>query len=388
MDGWQPTVVRQKRWFTDEKEEILPRKAYLHDAIQDGVAHLMGLVKDACGIRDTSRRAAMDSGYAELHPIKLSSARPDPVDRWKPPTEKPPAAPRGRAKKEPPPMLAQIPAPEVPACPTSTAKVAEATQAEAHALSTLADTLWGDTEQPELLLRAGKLIRQAQALISSPHCQGQEKDAALAELRKAADAYTKVRNAILEGIEVDTVKSLRQVAEQVALASAKAGKSCAGQYKRKLVALEPTREPTPQASRPSDELVVVPLFGTPKNARELQAKLNGYVQKFSENRSVGNAKALVKNALTQLGNNAFEAKAAKGDQEVVVTVTSAVTQDQQDMVNGLGVSGLQVVFGITPKAAKPPKTPKAEASSKKSSSSDVANALGQLGALAGIDIEI
>jgi len=155
-----------------------------------------------------------------------------------------------------------------------------------------------------------------------------------------------------------------------------------------LVALEPTREPTPQASRPSDELVVVPLFGTPKNARELQAKLNGYVQKFSENRSVGNAKALVKNALTQLGNNAFEAKAAKGDQEVVVTVTSAVTQDQQDMVNSLGVSGLQVVFGITPKAAKPPKTPKAEASSKKSSSSDVANALGQLGALAGIDIEI
>ena len=130
------------------------------------------------------------------------------------------------------PSLDAIPAPEPPSCPISVARIASATEKDAQALEELAGSLWGSTEAPDLLTRAGKLIRHAQSLVASPLCSGKEQKAAMEDVRRAAGAYQQAWDAIGRGESPDIVTTLRRISERVSLAAARAAKSCAaGQQK-------------------------------------------------------------------------------------------------------------------------------------------------------------
>ena len=282
-DGrWIATFDRDGKWFTQAKAESVERSG-LSDAITAGMGLVIGLVSEACSFRDTRRRNAVDVEYAAQHPYKAPREGKDPTERYKGKSafravetaeswdvvndvgaviarfgkrekgkaEKHASAlTRGKApvatvspeiadgfglggmsgvQVQP---LDALPTPETPSCPISVARIASATEKEAEALGELAQSLWGSTEAPDLLRRAGKLIKHAQALASSPLCSGKEKVAAIEDVRRAAGAYQQAWDALGRGETTDIVATLRRIAERVALAAARAGKSCAaGQQK-------------------------------------------------------------------------------------------------------------------------------------------------------------
>jgi hypothetical protein len=279
-DGrWTATFVRAGKWFSAAKQETIERSA-LAEAITAGMALVVGLVSEACSYRDTHRRNTVDADYAALHPPRPAAEPKDPTKRYQGRSsfraveqadgwvvvndvgavvakfgkrEKGKAAKhasaltRGKAPEASAspgiasgfgltgmpglavvPTLADLPAPESPSCPTSVAKIAASTEKEAQALEGYADSLWGTTEVPELLTRAAKLLRSAEALVKSPLCTGKEKQMAWEDLRRGADAYTQARDAFVRGEKPDIVTTLRRIAERVSLAAARAAKSCAG----------------------------------------------------------------------------------------------------------------------------------------------------------------
>jgi hypothetical protein len=114
----------------------------------------------------------------------------------------------------------------VPSCPISTANIAQAVQKEAESVQAESSSLWADNT-PELLKRAGNLIRRAQSLVASPLCTGTEKQQAEAEIRKAVTGFEKAR-AELGSSDAQSKAAVKRIAEQIALAAAKAGRSCAG----------------------------------------------------------------------------------------------------------------------------------------------------------------
>ncbi|MES2638091.1 MAG: hypothetical protein V4850_01355 [Myxococcota bacterium] len=283
-DGrWTATFDRAGKWFTAAKQESAERTS-LAEAIQAGMGLVIGLVSEACSFRDTRRRNTVDADYAAQHPYTPPKDAKDPTDRYqgrssfraieqadgwvvvndvgsvvakfgtreKGKAEKHASAlTRGKAPAATvspeiasgfglggipgvvvAPTLSEIPMPESPACPTSVARIASATEKEAEALQELSQSLWGSTEAPELLGRAGKLLRRAEALVKSPLCSGKEQRMAWEDLRRGADAYGQARDAIARGEKPDIVTTLRRIAERVSLAAARAAKSCsAGQQK-------------------------------------------------------------------------------------------------------------------------------------------------------------
>jgi hypothetical protein len=133
------------------------------------------------------------------------------------------------------------------------AKIASATQKEADALEDLSGSLWGTTEGPELLRRAAKLIRHAESLVRSPLCKGAEQKAAWNDLKGAAEAYSKARDALSAGQSKEVIKDLKQIAEKVSLAAARAAKACGqggasgggGSKPAKRAKAEPASAPAP-----------------------------------------------------------------------------------------------------------------------------------------------
>ncbi|MCB9746763.1 MAG: hypothetical protein H6740_29590 [Alphaproteobacteria bacterium] len=53
----------------------------LMDAIETGITAAMLLVREACGFRDTRRRAAVDADWASTHPISEPKERANPTER-------------------------------------------------------------------------------------------------------------------------------------------------------------------------------------------------------------------------------------------------------------------------------------------------------------------
>jgi hypothetical protein len=154
-----------------------------------------------------------------------------------------------------PPALAEIPAPAPPSGPGETQQAADATVREAEALDNAAQSLWGSTtDAPELVGRAGRLIRHAEALVKSPGCTGRDRQLAWEELKKAAAAYQALRDAMAKGEPPDVEAGLRRIAERVSLAAAKAAKSCA----TKPVPPTPTTPTKPKRGRPAKRPVELP----------------------------------------------------------------------------------------------------------------------------------
>ena len=273
-DGrWLATFERAEKWFSKAKQESIERSG-LAEAITAGMGLVVGLVSEACSFRDTHRRNTVDPAFAAQYPPRPLPERRDPTERYKGKSsfraverddgwvvvndvgsvvavfgkrEKGKAAKHASALTRgtvpvadaPPrtpgvlvPSLDAIPAPEPPSCPISVARIASATEKESQALEELAGSLWGSTEAPDLLTRAGKLIRHAQSLVASPLCSGKEQKAAMEDVRRAAGAYQQAWDAIGRGESPDIVTTLRRISERVSLAAARAAKSCAaGQQK-------------------------------------------------------------------------------------------------------------------------------------------------------------
>ncbi len=339
-DGrWTATFDRAGKWFTKAKQESVERSS-LAEAITAGMGLVVGLVSEACTFRDTHRRNTVDPDFAAQHPYTPPREPKDPTGRYQPRSsfravEQPDGwvvvndvgavvakfgkREKGKAEKQASaltrgkapaatvapdlaagfgltgmphltlaPALDAIPAPESPSCPTSVARIASATEKEAEALGELAQTLWGSTEAPALLARAGKLIRHAQALVASPLCQGKEKTQALEDVRRAADAYTQAHEALGRGEKPDVVTTLRRIAERVALAAARAAKSCSGgqqklgkvprtpdQIAAGIAARETPRAPAPVSMQPvwppAASPMAVDTVEKPKRARKPRA---------------------------------------------------------------------------------------------------------------------
>jgi hypothetical protein len=102
--GWTWTIERAEKWFTKPGSDTGVTST-LVGAIEAGLARAMGLLGEACSVRDSRRRAAMDAEYAAVHPVAPAKEGKDPTERIREPKAKKEKATRGkRATKaaEPP----------------------------------------------------------------------------------------------------------------------------------------------------------------------------------------------------------------------------------------------------------------------------------------------
>ena len=97
--GWKYQVVRDEKWFSKpgDKDGLAP---HLTTAIEKGLASAMGLLGEACSMRDSHRRAAFDAPYAEAHPIKPAREGKDPIEKFETKANQAEKAPTRRKKAE------------------------------------------------------------------------------------------------------------------------------------------------------------------------------------------------------------------------------------------------------------------------------------------------
>jgi hypothetical protein len=81
--GWTWTVERTEKWFSEPGTDT-GTATTLIKAIEAGLARAMGLLGEACSMRDSRRRAAYDTSYASEHPIKPAREGKDPTERFAP----------------------------------------------------------------------------------------------------------------------------------------------------------------------------------------------------------------------------------------------------------------------------------------------------------------
>lgn len=80
--GWAWKVARTEKWFSQPGADE-GRAPTLLGAIEAGLRRAMGLLGEACSLRDSRRRAAYDSSYAAEHPVKPAREGKDPTERIK-----------------------------------------------------------------------------------------------------------------------------------------------------------------------------------------------------------------------------------------------------------------------------------------------------------------
>jgi len=137
-EGWTWTIERSEKWFSEAGADTGTAPTMLR-AIEAGLARAMGLLGEACSHRDSHRRAAFDSAYAEVHPVRPAREGKDPTERMKV------KEPRARKVKAKPPAALDAPVPTLPDAPATTAamkRLAAEVTAEADALSELRGVRW------------------------------------------------------------------------------------------------------------------------------------------------------------------------------------------------------------------------------------------------------
>jgi hypothetical protein len=249
--GWEVSALRKETWFQRSgTEQMSGSFVSFAEAVRAAITWATtGAVSSACSMRDTHRRGSMDSAWAAARPVTRPADPVSPIpERFgvekaeapkksgrkavgaaEPGSDTPADAPKKRGRKPAvPPALSEIPSPQPPSCPTSTANIAEAVSAEASALSAEVNSLWGE-DNPVILERAGKLIKRAMSLVESPLCTGKLREEAEQAVRGAMTEYRSARSALMMGEDnaAENKAAVRQIAEQVALAAAKAGRSAA-----------------------------------------------------------------------------------------------------------------------------------------------------------------
>ena len=92
--GWIWRVERTEKWFTKPGADTGSARTLIK-AIEGGLARAMGLLGEACSVRDSRRRAALDTDYAVEHPVRPAREGKDPTERFKPKEPKKPKAKPG-----------------------------------------------------------------------------------------------------------------------------------------------------------------------------------------------------------------------------------------------------------------------------------------------------
>lgn len=86
--GWAWTVERTEKWFSKPGSDTGVANTLLA-AIEAGLARAMGVLGEACSVRDSRRRAAFDTDYAATHPVKPAVEGKNPTERFDPKEPKP-----------------------------------------------------------------------------------------------------------------------------------------------------------------------------------------------------------------------------------------------------------------------------------------------------------
>jgi len=81
-EGWRWSVTRTEKWFSKPGADEGTAPTLLA-AIEGGLARAMGLLGEACSVRDSRRRAALDTTWAAERPIRPAKEGRDPIDRLK-----------------------------------------------------------------------------------------------------------------------------------------------------------------------------------------------------------------------------------------------------------------------------------------------------------------
>lgn len=89
---WSWRFERAERWFSGSGTDSGTAPS-LSAAIEAGALGAMRLVRSACGMRDTRRRAASDPAFASKHPVRTRATGADPAERLE-------ASPRVRKAKK------------------------------------------------------------------------------------------------------------------------------------------------------------------------------------------------------------------------------------------------------------------------------------------------
>jgi hypothetical protein len=124
--GWTWAVTRTEKWFSKPGSDT-GTAATLSRAIEAGLARAMGLLGEACSVRDSRRRGALDAGWAVEHPVVPAKEGKDPLARMEgekkraartskpvapvapPPPENPAQHARNRAPRAPKPPASTMP---------------------------------------------------------------------------------------------------------------------------------------------------------------------------------------------------------------------------------------------------------------------------------------
>jgi hypothetical protein len=220
------------------------------------------------------------------------------------------------------------------------------------------------TEAPQLMARARKLLRYAARLTESELCQGKEQREAARAIKRAVRAYDAVREAISEGTSVDGLLELRRIGERVALAAAKAARSCARGQQSLTAMVEPVdgteSVPSSTLARSTSDV------RTPK---ALRALTEAQAKAFLADSSSSKAKRWVKVALSHLGLDEparMTSRKRPSDGSVSVKLSfdgssSAETEAKLKVLKGASPQGLLVTdwlfYGDTPVETPPSPTP-------------------------------
>ena len=360
--GWSWSFHRDGKWFASEGTDTGAGYAFLEEAIEAGILGAMKLVREACSFRDTRRRAAIDSAYAQQHPIAVPKEPKNPVERLKEPA--PPKAKAPRAPKVPAPVQDGTPLPAPPATLAELHQVAETATREADALAKLAALPWVQQElvDPEQIAEwfeesgfrdAGTAVRawldeparpvadllaEVQQVVVGSAPAGEDQEEALAQLARLRGslestpvllerarklvryATVMVRSPRCQDPEQTEAAADAMRAAQVYESSREAlarGETSDARRRIRMtaerVALSAAKVARACArgqqsltarippEPPGGDLVVVPLLGRPATVDDILARTTGHVAAFRENPSAANAKRWVKSALGAFG---------------------------------------------------------------------------------------
>ncbi|MCB9743933.1 MAG: hypothetical protein H6740_15140 [Alphaproteobacteria bacterium] len=144
--GWtwrfERTPTKSSTWYAQPGVNTDSGLGSLSKAIEAGVLGAMALVQEACSFRDTRRRAAFDTDYAQRYPIRPARAGKDPIERF--------LGRHGECK----PVDDGSPLPASPRSKTGLIQITEVVLDEAKAVEALADASTRTVDDPGAATRA------------------------------------------------------------------------------------------------------------------------------------------------------------------------------------------------------------------------------------------
>ena len=241
--AWEFKVERKDTWFAPAKN-LQGFSQDLAGCIQKVIDEALDKVAEACTTRDTTRRNAIDQGYAEAHPPKVVAPRPSRLAKVAELPGKSAKVQKSEAlasadcacklpgspplpREEAPPTVSWKKAAIIPTRGGIVAQPLPSTFAE---LNEVATKLGQEAEgvkvahSPSVALqRAKKLMDFTRKVASSSLCQGPENASVMNALQKAEQAVRELESST----RYEAKSAQGRVAQKLALLAARLGRACA-----------------------------------------------------------------------------------------------------------------------------------------------------------------